>query len=96
MDIFKLLKTLNSAQSSWQITLAIVLGMISGFLPLTTPLNLLILFIAFTINIPLGVFFFMSVIFASLGLLLDPIFASLGYDILTNPTLEKLFTTMYN
>lgn len=96
MDIFKLLKTLNSAQSSWQITLAIVLGMMSGFLPLFTPLNFVIFFVAFTINIPLGVFFFMSVIFASLGLLLDPIFASLGYSVLTDPSLNAIFTQMYN
>lgn len=96
MDIFKLLKTLNSAQSSWQITLAIVLGMISGFLPLFTPLNFLILFVAFTLNIPLAIFFFMSVIFGTLGLLLDPLFASVGYSVLTEPSLNAIFTQMYN
>ena len=96
MDIFKLLKTLNSAQSSWQITLAIVLGMISGFLPLATPINFILLFIAFAINIPLGVFFLMSVLFASLGLLLDPIFATIGYEVLTAESLNATFTAMYN
>ena len=96
MDIFKLLKTLNSAQSSWQITLAIVLGMISGFLPLATPINFILLFIAFAINIPLGVFFLMSILFASLGLLLDPIFATIGYEVLTAEPLNATFTAMYN
>jgi len=96
MDIFKLLKTLNSAQASWQISLAIVLGMLSGFLPLTTPLNFLILFVAFTINIPLAVFFFMSVVFSLLALILDPLFATLGYEVLTNDALKPLFTSMYN
>jgi len=96
MDIFKLLKTLNSAQSSWQLTLAIILGMISGFLPLFTPLNFLILFVAFTLNIPLAIFFFMSVIFGTLGLLLDPVFASIGYGVLTEVSLNTLFTSMYN
>ena len=96
MDIFKLLKTLNSAQASWQISLAIVLGMVSGFLPLTTPLNFFILFIAFAINVPLAVFFFMSVLFGTLGLILDPLFASLGYSVLTNDSLNALFTSMYN
>jgi len=96
MDFFKLIKTLNSAQSPWQITLAVTLGMISGFLPLFTPLNFLILFIAFTLNIPLAVFFLMSALFATLGLLLDPLFASIGYSVLTEPSLNALFTQMYN
>jgi len=96
MDIIKLLKTLNSAQASWQITLAIVLGMISGFLPLATPINFFILFIAFAINIPLAVFFLMSILFAGLALMLDPVFATLGYEVLTAEPLNAIFTTMYN
>ncbi|MEA2073734.1 MAG: TIGR03545 family protein [Campylobacterota bacterium] len=96
MDFFKLLKTLNSAQASWQITLAIVLGMISGFLPLATPINFLILFIAFAINIPLAVFFLMSVLFATLALALDPVFATLGFEVLNASALKEIFTSMYN
>jgi len=96
MDIIKLLKTLNSAQASWQITLAIVLGMISGFLPLATPINFFLLFIAFAINIPLAVFFLMSILFAGLALLLDPVFATLGYAVLTAEPLNTTFTAMYN
>ena len=96
MDFFKLLKTLNSAQSSWQISLAIVLGMISGFLPLTTPLNFLLLFIAFAVNIPLAIFFLFTLVFSGLALILDPIFASLGYEILTATGLKETFTAMYN
>ena len=96
MDFFKLIKTLNSAQSSWQVALAIVLGLISGFLPLTTPLNFFLLFIAFTINIPLAIFFFMSVLFSGLALVLDPVFASLGYEVLTATGMNDTFTAMYN
>ncbi len=96
MDFFKLLKTLNSAQSSWQISLAIVLGMISGFLPLATPINFLLLFIAFAINIPLGVFFFISAAFSMLGFVLDPVFASIGLSVLTDSSTQTLFTAMYN
>ena len=96
MDIFKLLKTLNSAQSSWQVSLAIVLALISGFLPLATPLSLVILFIAFAINIPLGIYFFLSVVFGGVALALDPVFAALGLSILSAPALESTFTAMYN
>lgn len=96
MDIIKFLKTLNSAQASWQVSLALVLAMISGFVPLITPLYFFIIFIAFTINVPLVVFFLMSGVFTGLGSLLDPTFAQVGKDILTLPSLQTLFTQMYN
>ena len=96
MHFLKLLKTLNSAQSSWQISLAIVLALISGFLPLATPLSLVILFIAFGINIPLGVYFFLTVFFGGVALVLDPIFAAIGLSVLSAPALENIFTAMYN
>ncbi|MEA1983036.1 MAG: TIGR03546 family protein, partial [Campylobacterota bacterium] len=67
-----------------------------GFLPLATPINFLLLFIAFAINIPLAVFFLMSVLFAGLALLLDPVFATLGYEVLNTPALKETFTSMYN
>jgi uncharacterized protein (TIGR03545 family)/uncharacterized protein (TIGR03546 family) len=96
MNFLKFLKTLNSAQASWQISLAIVLGMISGFLPLATPINFFLLFIAFAINIPLGVFLFISASFSLLGYLLDPLFASIGLSVLTDSATQTLFTSMYN
>jgi uncharacterized protein (TIGR03545 family)/uncharacterized protein (TIGR03546 family) len=96
MDIFKLLKTLNSAQASWQISLALVLAMVSGFIPLLTPLYFIIIFIAFTLNIPLVVFFLMSGVFTGLATILDPTFAQIGKEILTAPSNKELFTQMYN
>ncbi len=96
MNFLKLLKALNSAQSSWQISLAIVLALISGFLPLATPLSLVILFIAFGINIPLGVYFFFTLIFGGIALILDPVFSMLGFTVLNAPALKSTFTAMYN
>ena len=96
MDIFKLLKTLNSAQASWQVSLALVLAMISGFVPLITPLYFIVIFVAFTLNVPLVVFFLMSGVFTALASLLDPVFAQIGKEILTAPSNKELFTQMYN
>jgi uncharacterized protein (TIGR03545 family)/uncharacterized protein (TIGR03546 family) len=96
MNFLKILKTLNSAQSSWQIALAFTFGMISGFLPLFTLVNLFIIIIVFTFNIPIAIFILSSAIFASIAYILDPYFASLGYEILSNPEYKVFFTNLYN
>ncbi|HEY9202925.1 MAG TPA: hypothetical protein VIM82_01220, partial [Sulfurimonas sp.] len=54
--IIKLFKALNSGQTPWQVTLAIVLGMIMGLTPLSGVQTALILFLALLINIHFGLF----------------------------------------
>ncbi len=97
MDILiKLFKTLNSAQKPWQITLAVVLGMLMGLTPLSGIQTLLILFLAFVVNIHLGFFFIMAAQFAAIGYVLDPFFESFGFYLLSLESLQTLWTTMYN
>ncbi len=96
MNFYKIFKALNSAQSSWQVSLAITLGMLSGFLPMFTIANIVILILVFSINVPFAIFVLSSVLFGSLAFILDPYFASIGYDILTNPSFNTIFTNMYN
>ena len=96
MDFYKIFKILNGAQSSWQVALAIVFGMISAFLPLFTIINLILIIIAFSLNIPIVIFLFSSALFSILAAFLDPVFASVGYEILTNISLNNIFTSMYN
>ena len=92
----KLLSALNSAQSSWQITLAILFAMFTGFAPLYVPFNLLFLFIVFTLNIPIGIYFALTAIFASIGYLIDSIFDGVGYALLTLPSLENFWGVLYS
>ncbi|MCV6608320.1 MAG: TIGR03545 family protein [Campylobacterales bacterium] len=94
--LYKLLKSLNSAQASWQVALAIVFAMISGFLPLFSVLNLIVLFFVFTISVPMGLYFALTAIFSILGSFLDPIFSMVGYSLLSSPSLEGFWTTCYN
>jgi uncharacterized protein (TIGR03545 family)/uncharacterized protein (TIGR03546 family) len=94
--LFKLFRALNSAQSPWQVTLAIVLGMIAGLTPLDGLQNVVFLFLAFVLNIHLGLFFLSAALFAGVGYLFDPWFERLGYTLLSAENLQGLWTSWYN
>ena len=51
--LMKLFKALNSAQTPWQVTLAITLGMVAGLTPMSGIQTFVILFLAFLLNIHL-------------------------------------------
>jgi uncharacterized protein (TIGR03545 family)/uncharacterized protein (TIGR03546 family) len=94
--LLKLFKALNSAQSPWQVTLAIVLGMVAGLTPLEGIQTPLILLLAFVLNIHLGLFFVASAFFAGIAYLFDPLLEQVGFALLTSDTLEGLWTSWYN
>ena len=92
----KIFKALNSAQTPWQVTFAITLGMVAGLTPLSGIQTVVIFFFAFLLNIHLGLFFACSAFFAGIGYLFDPIFERIGYVLLTSEWLNGLWTTWYN
>lgn len=94
--ILKLFKALNSAQSPWQVTLAITLGMVAGLTPMSGIQTVVILFLAFVLNIHLGLFFVASALFAGVAYLFDPWFEQIGYALLVNEGLQGLWTAWYN
>ena len=94
--LYKLFRALNSAQSPWQVTLAVVLGMVAGLTPLDGLQNVVFLFLAFVLNIHLGLFFLSAVLFAGVGYLFDPWFERLGYALLGAESLQGLWTSWYN
>lgn len=94
--IRKLLKALNSSQYSWQISLAAVLALAPGLTPAASLHNLLFYFLAFLINVNLGVFIVSIGLFAGVAYLADPLMESLGYWLLTLPALEGMWTVFYN
>lgn len=97
MNFFiKLFKALNSAQKPWQITLAVVLGMLMGLTPLSGIQTFFILFIAFIVNIHLGFFFIMAAQFAAVGYLFDGLFDDFGFYLLSLDSLKEMWTSMYN
>lgn len=94
--IRKLLSSLNSSEYSWQLSLAIALGMIVGLSPQFNLHIIIFYLLAFLIAINLGLFFVSVAVFAAISYLFDPLMESFGYYLLTLPELESLHTTIYN
>ncbi|WP_016957125.1 TIGR03546 family protein [Catenovulum agarivorans] len=94
-QIIKVFIALNSENSPRQIAYAMALGMVIGLTPLFSLHNLLILLLAFLIRVHLGSFFVSWSVFALLGLLFAPVFASLGDVLLTSAVLEPIWHALY-
>ncbi|MDA3835509.1 MAG: TIGR03545 family protein [Spirochaetales bacterium] len=92
----KMFKALNSAQTPWQVTLAMALGMVAGLTPVSGLQTVLILFLVFLLNIHLGLFLVASTFFAGVGYLFDPWFEQIGYILLTSDILKGFWTFCYN
>jgi uncharacterized protein (TIGR03546 family) len=92
----KLLRALNSAQAEYQIALAFAFGVLSGVLPFFSLINLFILFIVFTINIPIGLYFIFAAIFSLIASLFDPLLHNFGLSLLNDTALNSFWTTLYN
>ena len=96
-DFFiKLFKAFNSAQTPWQMTLAITLGMVMGITPFEGIQTPILIFIALILNIHIGLFFVSATLFAGIAYLFDPLFESLGYYLLHVEGLESFWTSLYN
>jgi len=94
--LFKLLKILNSEQEPVQISMGFAFAMVAGFTPVLSLHNLVLLLCVLTLRVNLSAFFLAWVFFASLGLLLDPLFHQLGLSLLNAPDLQNVWTSMYN
>ncbi len=93
--IMKLFKALNSAQTPWQVTLAVALGMVAGLTPVSGIQTVLILLLAFVLNIHLGLFFAVTAFFAGIGYLFDPWFEQIGYALLSSEGLQGMWSAWY-
>ncbi len=94
--IAKLLKVLNSEADPFQISIALGLAMITGFLPLFTPLNLCILLLVLVLRVNISSYLLGSAFFSGIAWMLDPVFHRIGVAVLTAGALEGLWTAFYN
>lgn len=92
----KIWDALNHAGKPWQISLALAFGMVVGFTPIVSLHNIIIFLVVLLLNIHIGIFILAVSVFAILGLILDPLFSSLGTTILTSDGLNSFFTLVYN
>lgn len=94
--IAKLLRVLNSETDPGQISLGFCFAMIAGLTPLMSLHNLFVLLLVLLLRVNLSAFLLGLVVFSGVAYLLDPIFHYLGLQILTSPSLEGLWTSLYN
>ena len=94
--IAKLLAVLNSETHPGQISLGFCFAMIAGFTPLLSLHNLVVLLLVLVLRVNLAAFVLGLGVFSGMAYLLDPVFHWNGLQILTMPSLEGLWTSMYN
>src|SRR5688572_3196362 len=90
----KILATLNSEVSPAQIAAGFAYGALLGLIPATGLLPIVLLFLAFVVNINLTIMFLAAAIFKILAFALDPVANLLGFTVLVKITaLKGLWTT---
>ena len=94
--IIKLLRVLNSEAAPAQISLALAFALITGLTPLWSLHNLAVLLLVLVLRVNLSAFLLGTAVFSGLAYLLDPFFHRLGLAVLTEPSLEGLWTGRYN
>ena len=94
--IAKILKVLNSETAPGQISLALCFALIAGLTPLYSLHNLVVLLLVLFLRVNLSTFIVGWIFFSGLAYILDPIFHRLGLALLTAPSLEALWTSLYN
>lgn len=95
-QVFAFLKLLNSETGNNQIAAGIAAGFILGMTPALSLQSLAVFILLFFFRIQIGAAFLSAFFFAFIAYLLDPIFDSVGSTILEMPSLQGLFTTLYN
>ena len=94
-QFIKLIKILNSEVSPNQIACAIALALYSGFGPLLSPHNLLVLLVVCLTRVNLSAFFLATAGFAILAFMLDPVFLAIGEALLGAEGLNAFWTGLY-
>ena len=94
--IIKFLRVLNSEAAPAQISLALAFALITGLTPLWSLHNLAVLLLVLVLRVNLSAFLLGTAVFSGLAYLLDPFFHRLGLAVLTEPSLEGLWTGRYN
>ena len=79
-----------------QISMGFALALIMGFTPVLSLHNLLVLFVLLIFRINLAAFLLAWAFFSAMAYLLDPVFHTIGQDILTNKEMLATWTEMYN
>lgn len=95
-QIFGFLKLLNSDTGHNQIAAGVACGLILGFAPAFSLQTILVIFLLFFFRIQIGAATVTAFFFKFVAYLIDPLADKLGSWVLEMPSLNSVFTTMYN
>lgn len=94
-QIFGLFKLLNSDKGAKSIAAGISLGMILGFTPAFSLQTLLVILILFFFRVQIGAAFLAAFFFKIPAWLLDPVFDQAGQIMLELPSLQPVYTSLF-
>ncbi|MDT7041333.1 TIGR03546 family protein [Candidatus Nitronereus thalassa] len=94
--IARLLRVLNSETNPGQVSLGFCFAMVAGFTPLWNVHNLVVLLLVLILRVNLSAFLIGLAVFSGFAFLLDPVFHWNGMQMLNAPSLEGLWTSLYN
>lgn len=95
-QLFSFIKLLNSDTGNISLALGMTCGFILGMTPVLSLHSLLIFLVLFFFRIQIGAALVMAFFFKFTAFLLDPLFHSVGSQVLQMKSLEPFFTTLYN
>ncbi len=95
-QIIKVFSALNSNAKPWQLSLGVSFGAIIGLTPTVSLHNLALLFLAFIINMNIGIMFLSFIVFSGFAYLLDPVFHDLGYTLLKSDSLLGVWESVFS
>ena len=94
--IQSIIKTLHSDGTPGQVAAGMALGAALGLTPLMNVHNLLVFSLILLLNVSFGGGMLGWALFVPMGFLLDPLFHSIGLQLLEAPSLRQLWTGWYN
>lgn len=95
-QVLKVFKALNSDEKPWQLSLGLAFGGIIGLMPLWTPHNIFLLFLAFIINLNFALLLVGFFFFSGVAYILDPLFHQIGLAVLTAEGMQEFWTGFFS
>ena len=94
--VARIFKILNSETEPAQISLSLCFAMVAGLTPLWTLHNLVVLLLVLILRVNLTTFILGWLGFTGVAYLLDPLFHVIGLNVLTQNSLQDIWTSLYN
>ena len=95
-QVLKVFKALNSNEKPWQLSLGLAFGGIIGLMPLWTPHNIALLFLAFIINLNFALLLIGLFFFSGIAYILDPLFHEIGLAVLTSEGMQEFWNGFFS